>query len=399
MDNQWSRTTRYITFFLTLAFLLWFFWAIGDLVGPLIISALLAYVLNPPINYVNSVSKLPRTLVVTLVYVLLISLLGMAIFFLTPVAIAQWQILSVELQNILIELRLAAVTQIAALGLNINVDDTFNTLENFFTTGNLGADQIFRVLSATSRNLAWVLIILVTTFYLLQDWHRLREWIFNIVPPTYRGDVRRLYGEIKDTWQAYLWGQILLMTIVGLLSGVGSAAIGLQAAVVLGLIAGILDVIPSVGPAVAMIVATLVAWFQGPPDYLPMSDTWYMILVLGIYVAIQSIENIWLRPKIMGQSLKMHPGIVFLAVMGSLAMGGILVALLIVPVIGTAGVIGAYLRARMFGLEPWETDLAIEPAAPVEEIGFQIEEQRDNGQGLITEKEQNALERSSKTAG
>ncbi len=384
MTNHWSRTTRYIVFFLTLGFLLWFVWAIGDLIGPLVISALLAYVLNPPINYVNSVSKLPRTLVVTLVYILLISIIGLAIFFLAPVAIAQGQTLAREFEGILNALQTTITTEIDRIGLDINIEGAFVTLQNQFTTG-LGADQVFRVLSAASRNLVWILIILVTTFYLLQDWHRLREWLINIAPPDYRSDVRRIYGEIKDTWQAYLGGQILLMLIIGILSGVGSAVVGLQGAVVLGLIAGILDVIPSVGPAVAMVIATLVAWFQGPPDYLPMTNTWYMILVLGIYVAIQSIENIWLRPRILGQNLRMHPGLVFLAVMGALAIGGILVALLIVPLIGTAGVIGAYLRARMFGLEPWGGDLAYDPADVAPEGGILLDDGPDNGQPAAVE--------------
>lgn len=356
-STQWSRTTRYFAFIIFLGFLIWFGYTIRELIAPLIISALLAYVLNPPISYVNSLSKLPRVWVVTLVYAILISLLGLAIFTLTPVAIEQSTLLADEFDIILNEFSTTAETELQNLGFNVNVQELVNSIDAFFSS-TLGPDQIFRFVTTTSRNLVWILIIIVTTFYILQDWHLLRAWLFRLAPPAYQGDVRRLYGEIKDKWQAYLWGQILLMLVIGILSGVSSAAVGLQAAVVLGLIAGIFDVVPSVGPAVAMAIATIVAWFQGPPDFIPISTPWYVLLVLLVFVAIQTIENIWLRPRIMGQTLKMHPGIVFVAVMGGLAIGGILVALLIVPLIGTMGIIGGYLRARMFGLDPWPATMS-----------------------------------------
>jgi predicted PurR-regulated permease PerM len=144
------------------------------------------------------------------------------------------------------------------------------------------------------------------------------------------------------------------MFVIGILSGVGAAAVGLSStAVALGLLAGLLDIIPSAGPAVAMVIATAVAWFQGPPDYIHLSNFWFAMLLLGIFTAIQTIENIWLRPRIMGHSLKMHPGVVFVAVMGALAIGGILVALVIIPTIGTLSILGYYFRARIFGMDPW----------------------------------------------
>lgn len=381
-SRPWSRTARYIAFFIFLGFIIWFGYTARELIAPLIISALLAYVLNPPISYVNSISKLPRSIVVTLVYAILISLLGLALFTLTPVAIEQSGTLADEFDVILREFGAVAEAEFGRLGVNIETEDLVNSIGEFFST-TLGPDQIFRFITTTSRNLVWILIIVVTTFYILQDWHLLQAWLFNLAPPAFQGDARRLYGEIKDKWQAYLWGQILLMLIIGILSGLGSAAVGLQAALVLGLIAGIFDVVPSVGPAVAMVIATLVAWFQGPPDFLPISTPFYALLVLLVFTAIQGIENIWLRPRIMGQSLKLHPGVVFLAVMGGLAIGGILVALLIVPLIGTMGIIGGYLRARMFGLDPWPTTSAadhfidahhqnnelVEPAADAKQAG------------------------------
>lgn len=351
--DSWSRTTRYIAFFVMLAGFIWFMWLIQNLLAPLIIAGLLAFVLNPIVGYVNNISKLPRQWVVTLVYVVIIGALTIVTVTFAPVAVEQAQGLTAELQIVQAEIVSTLNTQADNLGLDLDFDRFSTDLEALFSS-SLSTDQIFRFVQATSQNLVWILIILVSTFYLLQDWHRLREWLIELAPDMYRADARRLYGQIKETWQAYLWGQIVLMLIIGVLSGVASAAVGLPgSAVVLGLIAGVLDIVPSAGPAVAMAIATAVAWYQGAPAYMNLSDVWFAMLLLGVFVAIQTIENIWLRPRIMGRSLKMHPGVVFVAVMGSLAIGGILIALVIIPTIGTLSIVGYYLRARIFGQDPW----------------------------------------------
>ena len=368
--KPWSPTTRYVAFFLSIGLMLWFLSVIQQLIGPLVISCLLAYVLNPIINYVNSISKLPRLWVITIVYALIITLIIIAASTLTPLVIEQSEFLSAELDSILQEFEASAMREADRFGLNIDIQDLFSSVDDFISSGT-STEQIFAVVTATSRNFVWVLIVVVTTFYLLKDWQLLREWLISLAPPDYQGDTRRVYGEIRDVWQAYLWGQLLLMTIIGVLSGVGAAAVGLQgSAVVLGLIAGILDLIPSVGPVVAMVVAMAVAWYEGAPAFLPVSNEIYVLIVLGIFVVIQAIENIWLRPRIMGQSLKMHPAVVFIGVMGGIAIGGILVGLLIVPVIGSVGVIGAYLRAKIFGLDPWAVEETLIPPTLTAENGL-----------------------------
>lgn len=354
--KAWSRTTRYLTFFLCLAAILWFLWAIQDLIGPLVISCLLAYILNPIISYVNSISKLPRLWVITIVYILIITLITIAALTLTPLAIEQSRFVSGEFNAVLLEMETAAQDMVNRFGLSIDVTELFQSVSGLFSTG-ISTEQVFAVVTATSRNFVWVLIVVVTTFYLLKDWHLLRNWFLEQAPPDYESDARRLYGEIRDVWQAYLWGQLLLMTIIGVTSGLGAAAVGLQgSAIVLGIIAGVLDLVPSVGPAVAMIVAMMVAWFEGAPTYLPVSNVIYVVVVLTVFVVIQLIENVWLRPRIMGQSLKLHPALVFIGVMGGIAIGGIIVGLLIVPLMGTVSILGSYLRARMFGLNPWGID-------------------------------------------
>jgi predicted PurR-regulated permease PerM len=186
----------------------------------------------------------------------------------------------------------------------------------------------------------------------LQDWERLREWLIRLAPEAYQSDARRLLKDIKAIWQIHLRGQLLLMLLVGVLTGLGSVAIGLRHAMLLGLLTGGLDLIPSLGPIVAMVVAVAVAWFEGS-TYLPLSKAWFTVVVIALYILVQQVENIWLQPRIMGRRLRMHPGLVFVAVAGALTLAGTVVALIIVPLLASAGMVGRYVHRRMLGLEPW----------------------------------------------
>jgi predicted PurR-regulated permease PerM len=76
-------------------------------------------------------------------------------------------------------------------------------------------------------------------------------------------------------------------------------------------------------------------------------------VVIALYNLVQLIENIWLQPRIMERSLRLHRGLVFVTVVGALALAGALVALIIVPLIGSVVVVGRYIRCRVLGSEPW----------------------------------------------
>jgi predicted PurR-regulated permease PerM len=357
IDSQpWSKTTRYLIFALLLGGLIWFTYTMRALIPALIVGAFLAYILNPVVVYFNHISRLPRTWIVAIVYTSIVGALAVAITLTTPILLEQSRLVGDDLQNIEEQLIVIINSEAQALGFTIDATNIIGDFSQSFST-SFTSDQFFQamnVVQTTSTNIVLLLIVLVTSFYLLKDWHLMREWLISLAPTHTQGDVRRLYGEIKEIWQAYLWGQLVLMVSIGVLSGLAAALLGLRtSAVALGVIAGVLDLVPSVGPLTAMVVAAVVAWFQGPPDYLPVSQLVFVILVVGSFTAIQTMENIWLRPRVMSHNLQIHPAVVFVAVMGSLAISGILTALIVIPAISTFGTIGRYLWCKIFGLDPW----------------------------------------------
>jgi len=177
-----------------------------------------------------------------------------------------------------------------------------------------------------------------------------REWLFGNSPESLEPDLRRLHQEIKAVWQAYLRSQLLIMFILGTLSGLGAAVLGVPGALVLGFLAGGLALIPTLGPATA--TAAVVAWPQGS-NYFDLSNLIVALIVVIIFQVIQLIEGLWLTPRVMSARLHMHPGIVLIAVVGTLFTLGALIALIIVPILGSLALIFRFVRMKRAGLDPW----------------------------------------------
>lgn len=361
-SKSWSTTTRYIVLMLMLAALLWLAIAARELLGPLAIAALLAYVLNPLVRIIATQSHLSRSWAVTLVYLLFLLVFGLLAVLLVPQLPPLVTRLDDQLTQILVLVEEVVARPIIIFGTTYSLETAVANwpalAQNFSQP-----DLLISAFMATSENLAWVLIVLVTTYYLLLDAGRLRDWVLGIVPDVYKADAQRLYRDVNHVWSQYLQGQFRLMLFVGVLTGITAAAVGLPGALAFGVLAGLLDIVLSIGPLIVMVIAAIVAYVAGS-NHLAISNLWFALLVAFLFSAINFVENIWLRPRIMGASMRLHPAVVFVAVVGSLTLAGVLTALIIVPLIGSALVIGRYLYCKVLDVDPWPEDGVEEDAEP-----------------------------------
>jgi predicted PurR-regulated permease PerM len=209
-----------------------------------------------------------------------------------------------------------------------------------------------QLVETTSRNAIYILLVFVVTYYFMTDWSDIREWLLGLAPENSRHDMRRLYWGIRSVWFDYLRGQLVLMFIVGIVFTIIYLIIGLPGAIIIGTLTGLLTLIPDVGPFIGTAIALIVALLEGSTT-LPVSNLVFTLLVAAIYGVLIAIKNVWLRPFIMGRSVKMHEGLVFVAILGAVIYEGILGALIIVPVIASLAIIGRYVRSRMLGLPPF----------------------------------------------
>jgi predicted PurR-regulated permease PerM len=158
--------------------------------------------------------------------------------------------------------------------------------------------------------------------------------------------------QIKRVWSAYLRGTLALMFIVGLVFTIVYLAIGLPGALIIGILAGLLSLIPELGPFISAVIAASVALVEGS-YYLSLSNFWFAVLVVIIYIILINLKGLWLRPRIMGRSVHLHEGLVFVAIMAAIIFQGILGALIVIPVLASAVVIARYLRRRILGQSPF----------------------------------------------
>jgi predicted PurR-regulated permease PerM len=264
-------------------------------------------------------------------------------------------------------------------GFVLEIGDYFPELEN--SIANMLSsmpERALHILESTSRNTAWFFVIVVAVYYLLLDWDKIRETIIRQAPPDFRRDARMIFLEIKEIWAAYLRSQIALMAIVGIVFSIVWLAIGLPGALIIGILAGLLTIIPDLGPLIAVIVAIAVALLEGSL-YLPLSNFWFSMLVLAIYMVLINLKNIWLRPRLMGRSVHLHEGLVFIAIIAAVLLQGILGAIIVVPVIASVLAIGRYLKAGIMGYGPvLREDLLEAWEAAQNEENKDEEEQEDN---------------------
>ncbi len=374
MRKVWPLPLRYIIGTWVFLLLMLMAWAIRELFRPLLISGLIAYVLMPIVSLLKNRLGWPHKVAANLVFFTALGLTFSTPAIVIPPVIDNLQELSQSLLDTFNQVQ-AFLEQPFQIGVfTIRPQEISPNLSQSITSIIRAIpENALHLIENISRNFAWLLVIIVAVYYLLLDWEKLREWLIRQAPEPYRKEVRRLYLEIKRIWGNYLRGTLALMAIVGVFFTIVYIAIGLPGAIGLGIIIGLLSIIPDIGPLIGALIAVFVALVEGSL-YLNLSNFWFAALVLGIYTLFINVKNIWIRPYVMGRSVHLHEGLVFIIIMAAVLFQGILGALVIVPIFASALVIGRYLKRRILGQDPFSEPLiAIKSYPPPEPIDLRRE--------------------------
>lgn len=382
MDTKWNTSTRIIVLGIIFIVIGLVIFEIRSLITPLILAGLVAYILNLAVRYISKRTKFSRKWIVNTIYFIFLAFLIATPGTLVPIAVRQINTLEIELEEVSRQIEELMSQPVEIGGISVPTDQLWDDLTNMTTDFGSAFGGAIAVVETTSVNLLRLVIIIVVSYYLLIDWHGLRDWLINILPESGRDDSRRLLGEVDRIWRAYMQGTLALMLIMGILFLIIGLVIGLPGAVIIGLITGFLSMIPELGPWISGIIAVTIAYFAGS-NHLPISNIWFAVLVAGIYLVITQVKSIWLRPQVMGRFMRMNTGVVFFAILAAAMLQGILAALVILPILATAGVLGRYVRARLLNIDPWPMttgkNSTVEPDIPVEESAA---DQDEDSKGL-----------------
>ncbi|MGD9049408.1 MAG: AI-2E family transporter [Anaerolineae bacterium] len=352
-STEWSRTTKRLVVVGLVIILLLFLYVFRALLPPVAIALVLAYLLKPLADQLERRTKLPRALATILVFLALLLLISIIPVWVVPFAVDWITRLNLDIQQLIDDLIVFLSQPVFILGFSLSLQDLVGDLRGALQ--NLlqpFASQTVGLLFNVASSLLWVVSVLIISFYLVKDAERLRGFLDRISPPSYTEEFRRLREEINHVWKAFFRGQVVLGIVIGVVVWLAMTAVGHPNAGLMGLISGLLEVVPTFGPILATIPALLIAFFQGS-TYLPISNFWFTILVLGIYLLIQQMENVYLVPRIMGRRLLLHPVIIFIGVLAGGLLFGALGILLAAPIIGTVRVLLHYVYAKLLDEDPY----------------------------------------------
>ncbi len=304
--------TRAIFTFFGILGILWVASRTQTIILSLFISLIITLALAPAVQSLER-RKIPRSVAVIIIYVSFILIFGVlgALAF-TPMLNQTVSLLS-NLPNFIENISNIPQLEIFTKDLDTQVTKQLSSI---------GPKALQTTVGAFS-GIVLTLTTLVFTAYLLLDFENLKKSFLKFIPREKRENVARILMDIELTLGFWLRGQVALMFIIGLFSYIGLLLLGVNYALSLALIAGLLEIIPIIGPIIATIPALIVGFADSPIKGIG---------VLGLYILIQQLENNLIVPKVMQKAIGFNPIVTMVAILIGGSLFGVLGALLSIPV-------------------------------------------------------------------
>ncbi|OQA52664.1 MAG: AI-2 transport protein TqsA [candidate division WS2 bacterium ADurb.Bin280] len=296
---------------------LYLLYLIRDILMVLLVVFIISIALEP---FVEKLAKqgVPKALSVIVLYFALIIFLGLLIYFVVPPVILQLREFTLNLPYSSENLQ------------GINLESATNTINQIINSFSLKATPVTEGLLNGIISLFGGVVSAVTvfalTFYALIDSDSIRENIGKLIPLEQKDKLILTFKRVSEKLSDWLRGQLSLMLIIGLVDGLALWALGIGFSLTLGILSGLLEIIPVIGPIIAAVSAIFVALITGAP-------IWKILVVILIFIVVQQLENQILVPKIMQKAVGLSPIVVILAIMIGNRLLGIGGAILAVPIV------------------------------------------------------------------
>ncbi|QBO36438.1 AI-2E family transporter [Periweissella cryptocerci] len=306
---------------------------------PIIISGFLYYLLNPVVKLLQKVKikkfRIPRTLAVAIVMIAVIALLALVIITVVPQLINQVSRLLANLPKFTNDVQnevndLMHNKWLAKSGLKVDASTIENSAGKYAKTFLLGtANGLGAVIGKVTSITITAITVPVMLFYMLNDGHKFMPNVMRLFPADKQDNIAELMGKMSKTISQYIDGQVLECLFVGVFTSIGYLIIGQPYALLLGVVAGITNIIPYVGPYIGIFPSLLVALTVG---------SWQLVWVIAVVVIVQQVDGNLIYPNIIGKTLKIHPLtiIIILLAAGNIAgIGGMILAIPLYAVVRT----------------------------------------------------------------
>ncbi len=324
MNFQLDASSKIILKIVAVILIIIFLWLIRDILIVLLLALVLASAMEPMVDYLNR-RRVPRSVSVLGAYFIVIALVVAIASLMAPIVAEQFKLLSQNLPQYAIEIQ-ARYPNLASLFGGTDI----NTIIQALFSGGEGTGGVVNRTVGLFNSLFAVITILVVSFYLVAADRGMKKFIHDIVPSSHQGVVMNLIAKIQHKMGLWVVGQLILSIFIFLLTYIGLSILGIKYALFLALIAGLLEVVPYVGPFLSAIPAIFFALIQSPA---------LVVGVIVLYIIIQKTEGYILVPKVMEKTVGTSPLVVLLALLIGFKLAGILGLLLAVPLAGAITVV------------------------------------------------------------
>lgn len=327
-------------------------WLLAQPIALVILGIAIAAALAPLVNRLEG--RLPRVLAVVLLFLFwILVLVGIGWIVIPPLAL-QAQAIAIQMPDLLDEVE-RIIEQIAFLR-NIDLEDLILP-----EVGRIGSALLAVPLGLFSGLVA-VLVVLFVSLYLLVEAPKIRSFFLSLFPRTDRDLVDSLLNDMAQAMGGYIRGTVITATLVGVFMYLGLLIIGIEFPLVLGLLAGVMEFIPYLGPFIAGVPIVTIALLQSPTQAL---------IVLIYVVVLQQVESYILVPFVMRTQTKVSPLLVLVAILVGSSLAGLLGVFIAIPVaaagrVFTQRVIAPWIR-RQTGAPPSGDEIEENPVEGEEE--------------------------------
>jgi predicted PurR-regulated permease PerM len=316
---------------------------VNPIVPPLLIAIAVVYLLNPLVSALER-RGVPRVAGAGIVYILFLCIVALVVSLLVPVVARQVSQVIDHFPDYLADGQ-AFVRDIAArFGQEPNFRlDAEQVREWLSASENRGTvtRYLTGLRSVTTSVISGLIIFVlgpVMAFYLLVDLPRLRRGAMALVPPGRREEITGLMDRIGQAVGGFFRGQLLVALFVGVASSIGLWAIRLPFWLLVGMVAGIFNLVPLVGPFIGGGLAVIIALVSGEP----LKALWAALVLL----AVQQVDNHLISPNVMGRTVQLHPVVVMLALLVGASFAGLFGMLVVVPLVAVAKIVFLFMWSR-----------------------------------------------------
>jgi predicted PurR-regulated permease PerM len=342
---------------LLLAAVGWLLLQIRVLLPPVVLAVVIVYVLNPVVSWLQA-RGLARWMGSCLSYIALAGILTLIGYLVFPSFADQGRELADDFPRIYDDLAADVESLADDVGLDVDLPD-YEELREEITKGqsDFFSDQFDRITDITLSLLEGILLFLlapVVAFYVLLDLPTVRRKTMELIPERHRPEASHVGRQLSTAVGGFLRGQVLVAIIVGVMTSVGFWAIDLPFWLLIGMIAGFLNIIPLVGPWVGGALGVLTA--------LATRDLQTALWAGLVALIVQQIDNHFVSPAVLRATVRLHPAFIILGLIGGATIGGFWGILLAVPVMAIVKILsGHFWRTRVLG-QSWEevTDALIQ---------------------------------------